>query len=106
MGGSNQTNLPGQDSLRIHESGGNVHVHDDTEGIKFEMKVKKFKAEYDSLKKALSAPKPTVFDGKIEDHNGVRLVAERDQDTINWRLESDLVPVGGFDEMDDFLNNY
>ena len=109
MGGSHQTNLPGTNNLRIHETGGKVHVHDDVEKLKFEMDVKKFKAEYDSLKTTLTAPKPSVFEGKIEDHNGVRLTAERDQqsgqDIVEWKLESDLVPVGGFDEIDDFLSN-
>ena len=34
MGGANEQRLPGPDNLRINESGGDVHVHDDVRGTK------------------------------------------------------------------------
>jgi hypothetical protein len=91
----------------MHESGGDVHIHDDKTKTKFCMKMKKFKPAYDKLKTDLSAVAPTVFESEIEDPKGrVKLVAERDKDNIEWRLDIEQPVLVGFDEMDDFLGNY
>ena len=103
---SDETRLAGKDNLRIHENTGEVHVHDNAKGLKFSMKVKKFKTEYAAVKKSLTHPKPKVFEHKIEDANGTRLIAIRDGDDVAWSLEADLVPVTGFDEVDGFLSNF
>jgi len=42
MGGSNETTIAG---LRMHVSGGEVHVHDDSHSLKFSKKVEDFKSE-------------------------------------------------------------
>lgn len=114
MGGSNETRLPGSDNLRIHESGGDVHVHDDVRGTKFFMPTKQFKKEYSQIKKVLQSQKPP-YQAFMNDHNNVRLVGELDNDQIEWRLETgklgplkgtEPVPaLAGFDELDGFIGS-
>ena len=103
MGGKNETYLNGPDSLRMHESSGDVHIHSRKGSLKFQMKIKKFKAEYDSLKKDIIS---TNFSGEIEDHKGVLLVATRNGNDIEWSLDANQPQLVGFNELDDFLTNY
>lgn len=103
MGGSNETTLPGKARLRMHEVSGDVHVHDDKNKLKLCMPIKKFKKEYEAVKKKLTAHNPTEFEGEITDKSGVTLTAERDGDEVEWRLDVEPVEVGGFDEVDGFL---
>lgn len=86
MGGSHETRLPGPDNLRIHESGGDVHIHDDVRGTKFAMPATKFKNEYELVKKDLEMQKPP-FTSYTTDANGVRLLGELDVNKIEWSLE-------------------
>ena len=110
MGGNNETRLPGPDNLRIHESNGDVHIHDDARGTKFFMPKKQFKKKYDPLRKQLMAQVPP-YEAFIQDHNGVRLVGELDVNKIVWGLATGKSPAGapkgtpaltGLDELDDF----
>lgn len=111
MGGSNETTLTGLSTLRIHESGGNVHVHDDLRGTKLSMPVKKFKKEYARVKKDLEAQKPP-YSAYTTDANGVRLLGELDVDLVEWSLEVGKKPaaakaatpgLAGFDALDTFV---
>lgn len=46
MGGTNETTLSG---LRMHVSGGKVHIHDDSKKVKFTADTKTFKKEVESV---------------------------------------------------------
>ena len=50
MGGSNEETISG---LRIHEKDGDIHLHDDSKSLKFEMNLKDFKKEVDASFEAL-----------------------------------------------------
>ncbi len=111
MGGSHETRLPGPDNLRIHESGGDVHVHDDLRGTKFVMPVDLFKPNYARMKNELEARK-SPFTSYTNDANGVRLLGELDVDKIEWSLEVGKQPTSasaasahlrGFVELDSFV---
>lgn len=106
MGGSNETILDGPDKLRMHESCGRVHIHDDKRNIKFDMKMKKFKSEYSASRAGLLTAGNTGFIAKIEDHNGVALMGEIDRDQIDWSLDAQIVQPTGLDAIDSFLINY
>ncbi len=86
MGGSHETRLPGSDNLRIHESGGDVHVHDDLRGTKFCMSLEKFKKEYARVKHDLEA-KISPFSAHMTSTQGVLLIGELDVDKVEWSLQ-------------------
>ncbi len=51
MGGNNETKICG---LRFHESGGNVHIHDDDKNLKFETSTEGFIEDIDSAFESLN----------------------------------------------------
>ncbi len=65
MGGTNEQKISG---LRVHVNNDNIHVHDDSRGLKYEGSKKQFKEDlknaFDSLKRAEGIVK---ISGKRED---------------------------------------
>lgn len=95
MGGSSEFKIG---DLRVHESGGEVHVHDDKKGLRFVMPVADFKGEYDNLKAAIEdgvVKKATISSGDKT------LRATEYAGRIEWALT---VRVQGFAEFDDFVS--
>jgi len=113
MGGNNETRLPGPANLRVHESGGDVHVHDDLRGTKFYMLAARFKTEYARMRAELEKQKPP-YEVSTSDQNGVWLFGELDGQTIIWSLVvsstkkiTPAVPatLAGFAELDSFVGS-
>ena len=52
MGGKNETTISG---LRLHVSNSNVHIHDDSKKLKFEMSSRNFKQEVEEAFSSLTS---------------------------------------------------
>ena len=106
MGGQYEERLPGSSNLRIHEKGGDIHVHDDARSMKLKMPASDFKKAYAKARKALEKGDPKDFVQSIDDGNGMSLVGELNGGCVEWRLETTVTvkaagkPIQGFDALD------
>lgn len=65
MGGTNPETILG---MRLHISGGDVHIHDDAKSMKFSMDQSKFKKELeDSIDELTSSDGIITIEGKTKD---------------------------------------
>lgn len=110
MGGSHEFRLQGPGGeLRVHQSNGEVHVHNDK--VKFAFPAKDFSKEYFALKAriidAMEAGDDFPLQSHLMDDRGTKLVASKKADGsgIEWSLDASGAKVipGGFDKMDDFV---
>lgn len=104
MGGSNEIRIG---MLRVHESGSEVHVHDDKAGVKFAMDAGDFETSYGSLKSMIKSGRPD--EQFMIDDKGVKLIARvttkiANKFRIAWSVEAP-APIYDFDSMDAFVGN-
>ena len=93
MGGANQFN---ESNLRIHESGGDVHVHDDAKSVRFKMSVGDWKTKYAQLK----ADTVASGVGILFDDTGHELRATKISGKVSFALHE---VKSGFERFDDFV---
>lgn len=103
MGGNYEMKIGG---LRVHENGGNIHIHDDSNNIKFSMPVSDFKTKFEACKANFLSLK--ADDLRIADDQGVELrgavTMAAGTKKMSWTLCRRRIDHSGFDQFEDFLN--
>ena len=99
MGGSNSSTISG---LRFHvnDALGNVHVHDDSRKIKFDLDKTQFRKEIESALRTLKEGSGTVA---IKGHTGVTLYIINDEGSYSTVLSDGS---GTKNKLEEFLRGY
>ena len=95
MGGNSEFTIG---DLRVHESNGDIHIHDDKKSLKLAMPTSDFKREYADLKSSIE---DGVVKKAMISNGDMKLTAEQDRGKVSWTLGRSCV---GFSEFDAFVS--
>ena len=95
MGGNSEFTIG---DLRVHESNGDIHIHDDKKNIKLAISAADFKREYADLKSSIE---DGVVKKAMISRGDMKLTAEQDKGQVSWTLGRSCA---GFSEFDAFVS--